>query len=39
MTKRQPGTGHNSSPQARHAGLLTVLGQPISPSVYLIKSA
>jgi hypothetical protein len=24
---------------ARHAGLLTVLGQPVSPSIYLIKSA
>jgi hypothetical protein len=24
--------------QARHAGLLTVSGQPVSPSVHLIKS-
>jgi hypothetical protein len=24
---------------ARHAGLLTVLGQPVSPSIHLIKSA
>jgi hypothetical protein len=25
--------------QTRHAGLLTVLGQPISPSIHLTKSA
>jgi hypothetical protein len=32
-------TRATTMPQARHAGLLTVSGQPVSPSIHLIKSA